>query len=185
VHPDILPSLEFKVMRRVLIIGSAGAGKSTLATRLAAKLQLPVIHLDAVYWQPGWKETPKDEWQARVAELIQRDAWIMDGNYGGTMEMRVQAADTVILLDTPRTQCLFRVFKRALRYRGKTRPDMNPGCPEMLPDWEFIRWIWTYPKLRRPEILDLLSRHDGEKRILILRSSGDVERFLMTVNGAS
>ena len=170
-------------MRRVLIIGSAGSGKSTLATRLAATLQLPVIHLDAVYWQPGWKETPKDQWQARVAELIQQDAWIMDGNYGGTMEMRVRAADTVILLDIPRTQCLFRVLKRAVRYRGRTRPDMNPGCPEMLPDREFLRWIWTYPKLRRPNVLDLLSRHDGEKQILILRSSREVEHFLASVNG--
>jgi adenylate kinase family enzyme len=105
----------------------------------------------------------------------------MDGNYGGTMEMRVQASDTEILLDIPRTQCLIRVFKRAVRYRGRTRPDMNPGCPEMLPDWEFIRWIWTYPKLRRPGISELLSRHDAGKRILILRSSGDVERFLMSV----
>src|SRR5688572_4725457 len=98
------------VMRRVLIIGSAGAGKSTLAQQLGAIVGLPVIHLDAHYWNAGWKETPQEEWKQRVAELLRRDAWIMDGNYGSTLRERVEAADTVILLDLSRVRCLYRVF---------------------------------------------------------------------------
>ena len=85
-------------MRRVLIVGSGGAGKSTVAVLLGARLQLPVIHLDAHYWHPGWVATPRDEWHAQVAELVERDAWVMDGNYGGTMEQRLAACDTVVLL---------------------------------------------------------------------------------------
>lgn len=165
-------------MRKVLIIGSAGAGKSTLAVRLAAMLHLPLLHLDAEYWQPGWQETEKRAWEQRVAELIAEDAWIMDGNYGGTMEMRVRAADTVILLDLPRLLCLYRVFVRALRYRGRARPDLHPECPEQMPDREFIRWIWDYPNSRLPGVLDLLSRHATGKQIFILQSPGEVRRFL-------
>ena len=172
-------------MRKVLIIGSAGAGKSTLAMRLAAHMRLPLLHLDAEYWQPGWKETEKRAWEQRVARLIEGDAWIMDGNYGGTMEMRVGAADTVILLDLPRLLCLYRVFVRALRYRGTTRPDLHPGCPEHMPDREFIRWIWDYPKSRLPGVLDLLSRHASGKEIFILHSPGEVRRFLETVERQS
>ena len=72
-------------MKRVLVIGSGGAGKSTFATRLGARLGLPVIHLDRVYWQPGWVETPKDEWLRKVEEMCAADAWVMDGNYSGTL----------------------------------------------------------------------------------------------------
>jgi adenylate kinase family enzyme len=70
-------------MRRVLVIGSGGAGKSTFSVALGKRLELPVIHLDAHFWRPGWVETPKPEWRERVAQLAARDAWVMDGNYGG------------------------------------------------------------------------------------------------------
>lgn len=169
-------------MRRVLIIGSAGAGKSTLAVHLGGRLGLPVIHLDAHFWQPGWRETPKDVWKQRVAELVQRDSWIMDGNYGGTLEERVQSADTVILLAFPRIQCVYRVFKRAARHRGRARADLNPGCPEQWPDWEFLRWIWTYPTAQLPRVLDLLAACEPQKRIVILRSSADARQFLLTLH---
>jgi adenylate kinase family enzyme len=168
-------------MRKVLIIGSAGAGKSTLAVHLGERLRLPVIHLDAHFWQPGWRETPRDVWKQRVADLIRRDSWIMDGNYGGTLEERVQSADTVILLAFPRAQCVYRVIKRAIRHRGRARADLNPECPEHWPDWAFLRWIWTYPTAKLPGIIDLLDACDRQKRIVILRSSADVRRFLVTL----
>ena len=163
--------------RRVLIIGSGGAGKSTLAARIGARLALPVIHLDAVYWRAGWVETPADEWQRTVAELAARDGWVMDGNYGGTMPARLAACDTVVFLDLPRLLCLWRVVRRAIRYRGRTRPDMAPGCPEQV-NWEFVRWIWTYPTRRRPGVLRLLATAAATKRVEILRSGREVEAFV-------
>ena len=169
-------------MRRVLIVGSSGAGKTTLATQLAGPLGLPVIHLDAHFWQPGWAETPRDIWRARVKELLERDRWIMDGNYGSTLAERARAADTIILLAFSRVRCLYNVFKRAMRYRGRARPDLNPGCPEHLPDWDFIRWIWTYPDAELPTVLEVLAAHEKDKRIIVLRSRAEVERFLATVN---
>src|SRR5690349_3028678 len=86
-------------MKKILVIGSGGAGKSTFAKQLSAILHLEVLHLDALYWQAGWVETPKPEWKQRVTELLAGDAWIMDGNYSGTLDIRMQACDTVIFLD--------------------------------------------------------------------------------------
>jgi adenylate kinase family enzyme len=168
-------------MRRVLIIGSAGAGKSTLAATLATKLRLPLIHLDAHFWQPGWRETPRDVWRQRVASLLEGDAWVMDGNYGGTLAERVEAADTIILLAFPRALCLYRVLRRVIRHHGRARPDLNPGCPEQWPSWEFLRWIWNYPKRSLPRVLEILRGHEAGKRVIVLRSPAQVRRFLQIV----
>jgi len=164
-------------VRRVLVIGSGGSGKSTFAQRLGARTGLPVIHLDARYWRAGWEPTPPDEWQDVVRELVARDAWVMDGNYGGTLDARLAACDTAIFLDLPRLVCLWRVVRRWARHRGGTRPDMAPGCNEQL-SLEFLRWIWGYPTRQRPGILRRLSTLSAGQRAVVLRSTADVERFL-------
>jgi len=165
------------MMRKVIVIGSGGAGKSTFAARLGERTGLPVIHLDALFWRAGWQETPRDEWGARVDELLKRDEWIMDGNYGGTMDRRLAACDTVIFLDFLRTLCLWRVVKRRMRFRGRTRPDMAEGCQERL-NLEFVRWIWTYPRANRPGVLKKLSELGEGQRVIVLRSPREARRFL-------
>lgn len=167
-------------MERVLIIGPGGAGKSTLALRLGAATGLPVVHLDAYFWQPGWVETPVELWRERVSRLAAQPRWIMDGNYGGTLGQRLEACDTVIFLDSPRLLCLWRVFRRRMRYHRRTRPDMAGQCPERL-TWAFVRWIWDYPGRRRPGILRQLLALEERKRLLILRSSREVEAFLASL----
>jgi adenylate kinase family enzyme len=168
------------MMRRVLVIGPGGAGKSTLARQLGELLKIEVLHLDKFYWQPGWIETPKGEWLKTVEDLMKRDAWIMDGNYSGTLDVRVEACDTVIFMDLARTLCLRRVLQRALMYRNKSRPDMTEGCRERL-TLEFILWIWNYARRTRPKIVRMLESKVGEKkRIVWLRSQADVKRFLAT-----
>lgn len=167
-------------MRKVLVIGPGGAGKSTLARRLGELLNIEVLHLDRFYWHAGWVETPKPEWLKTVEEMLKRDAWIMDGNYSGTLEMRVRACDTVVFLDMPRRLCLRRVLKRALMYRRSSRPDMAEGCQERL-TLEFILWIWNYPRRTRPKVLRMLESNQGEKRVLRLRSQAEVERFLASL----
>jgi adenylate kinase family enzyme len=164
-------------MKRILIIGSGGAGKSTLAKQLGDRLQIDVVHLDALYWKPGWVETPKLEWQERVESLIQQEAWIIDGNYSSTIDVRLPASDTVIFLDFPRWLCLWRVIKRWWIYRTKTRPDMGSGCPEKL-DWQFIQWVWNYSKRSRPAILAKLERVKHEKTVIVLRSPNCLRQFL-------
>ena len=167
-------------MKRVLVIGSGGAGKSTFARRLGEKLGLPVIHLDRVYWRSGWVEPPKEEWRRTVEELCAGGGWVMDGNYSGTLDVRLAACDAVVFLDLPRTVCLFRVVKRALRYRGTSRPDMGEGCREQL-DKEFLKfllWVWDYPRRSRPKVLERLEELSGSKQIYRLRSSAEAEEFL-------
>ena len=168
-------------MQRILVIGSGGAGKTTLALRLGERLRLPVIHLDAEHWRPGWDPTPKAEWAARVDQLIARDAWVMDGNYSGTLDRRVAAADTVIFIDLPRTVCLWRVLRRRIQFHRRARPDMNPGCEERL-TWEFILWVWRYPARTRGRLLERLDAIAADKQVVILRSQAEVERFVGTVD---
>ena len=171
-------------MKRVLIIGSGGAGKTRFAQRFAERTGLPLIHLDSLYWRAGWEPTPAEEWQRKVAELIKSDAWVMDGNYGGTLDIRLEACDTIVFLDIPRFTCLWRVIKRHLVFWGQVRPELPAGCPERL-SWEFIKWIWTYPQLRRPGILRRLKDLDDRKQVVILHSPAQIERFLGSVPAAA
>jgi adenylate kinase family enzyme len=164
-------------VKRVLVIGSGGSGKSTFARRLGEMLRLEVIHLDKIYWHPGWVETPREEWLRKVDELCRGESWVMDGNYSGTLDRRLEACDTVVFLDLPRTLCLRRVLKRMLTYRKSVRPDMTEGCPERL-SLKFLRWVWNYPTKSRPKVLGLLEGHSAGRRVFRLRTAAEVESFL-------
>lgn len=164
-------------MKRILVIGSGGAGKSTFSAKLGVKSNLPVLHLDSYFWSAGWVEPDKEEWRQTVGRLTAKAAWIMDGNYGGTLDIRLTACDTVIFLDRPRILCLWRIFWRRLRFHGKTRPDMAEGCDEHL-TWAFIRYVWNYPTARRPQLLARLDGLKNEKAIIVLQSGSDIEAFL-------
>lgn len=177
-----LPNL-LEGRRRIVVVGCGGAGKSTFSRRLGEALELPVVHLDSFFWKPGWEEPPRDEWGKVVGELIEHEEWIMDGNYGGTMDMRLAASDTAIFLDMPRSMCLRRVVERRFRYRRAPRPDMAPDCPERL-EWQFLKYVWEYPKSRRPGILRKLENLPEEKETFVLRGSGEVRDFLREVGGS-
>jgi adenylate kinase family enzyme len=168
-------------MRKVLLIGAGGGGKSVLAARIAAQTRLPLIHLDALFWKPGWVQMPRDEWRRVIEELVRGDAWIMDGNYGGTLDLRLAACDTVLFLDFPPLMCLWRVLKRQVQFHNKSRPDAGRDCPEQL-NWEFLRWIWTYRRKRRPKILETFSVAAVQgKQVIVLRDSKAVEDFMEQV----
>ena len=167
-------------MNRVVVIGSGGSGKSTFSRELGRVTGIPVIHLDREYWRPGWEETPKDEWKARVADMLEGERWIMDGNFGGTREMRMQAADTIIFLDLPRRVCLYRILKRTLKYYGRSRPDMAEGCLERL-DLAFVMWVWNYKHRSRKRLLAELEGLE-EKSVMILRNQRQVSDFLANLD---
>ncbi len=171
-------------MQRVAVIGSGGAGKSTLARGLGAILGIAVVHLDRLYWQPGWVATDAAEWKEVQRLLIARDRWILDGHYGGTLDLRLAAADTVIFLDMPRVVCVVSIVRRWLRCRGRRRPDGAVGCPERI-TWEFLRWVWHYPKVHRPRMLAKLAQHADGRRIVILRNRVEVRGFLERLRSAS
>lgn len=164
--------------RRILIVGSGGAGKSTLSRQLAEQWDLPVIHLDALFWQPGWNPTPRPEFMEKVKIELTKPEWIIDGNYDSSIELRAQYADLIIFLDFSNILCLYRACKRAWKYRGTTRPDMGKDCLEKM-DWEFARWIWRFPKDARPKIVSLLSK--AKVDVITLKSPKEAQRWLQSI----
>ncbi len=115
-----------------------------------------------------------------MQRLLSGERWIMDGNYGGTFDIRLAAADTVIYLDFSPVICLYRVIKRRIANRGKTRSDMGPGCPEKI-DWEFIKWVWTFRRIRSKAYLQKLREGARDKNVFVLRRPGEVSRYLRLI----
>ncbi|MFX3635169.1 MAG: DNA topology modulation protein [Candidatus Pristimantibacillus sp.] len=163
-------------MKKIVVIGSGGSGKSTLARKIGDITKLPVYHLDALYWRSGWVATPHEEWDSVQRNLIQLDEWIIDGNYGRTLDIRMEAADTIVFFDLSRWVTTYRVLKRRVMYHGRSRPDLTEGCPEKL-DMEFVRWVWNFRRDKRPAIVDKLNYYSNTKKIITLQSNSDVRQF--------
>jgi adenylate kinase family enzyme len=160
-------------VKRVAVVGSGGAGKSTLARELGEITGFPVVHLDNLYWNAGWVETPDDEWRTRQRELLSSETWIVDGNYQNSFDIRFPQADTVILLGFSRYRCLFRAFTRTLLNYGECV--QAEGCPERF-DFTFYKWIWQFPIESRPRLLGTLNTY-GES-LIELTSPRQVKGFL-------
>lgn len=144
---------------------------------------MPVYHLDALYWKPGWVETESSHWAELQESICRQSSWIIDGNYGGTMDIRLAASDTIVFLDINRYVCLWNAFRRTIKYFGKTRPDMGQGCKERF-ELKFMHWIYGYPVKRRPEILDKLSKLEGGVELFVLKNRQDIHDFLEHVSGS-
>ena len=162
-------------MRRIAVVGPGGAGKTTFSRQLGQLLSLPVVHLDRHHWRPGWNAPSNDEWAAIQAELLTGDAWIADGNFGGTFDLRFARADTVIVIAPPPLRCVAGVLRRWAANFGK---DVQAdGCPEHF-DLAFLRWIWRYPKDSRPRLDAAIDRHRDHLRVVELRSRREADAFL-------
>ncbi len=159
-----------------MVIGCGGSGKSTFSQKLAKQLGLPLISLDQHFFEPGWKEVERTEWQEINKRLVAEPEWIIDGNYGSSMELRFARADTIIFLYLPTLTCLSRVIGRTFRHYGKTRPGMSANCPERV-SFEFWHYVLMYNRTRAPKILERLKGFAGEKEIFVLRSRKEVEGF--------
>ena len=160
-----------------MVIGCCGAGKSTFSRKLNSILNTELIHLDQYYWKPNWEESDSEEWSKKVIELANKSEWIIDGNYSGTMKYRIEKADTIIFLDYPTWRCLWRVLKRTVKYYGKERPDMPIGCKERF-SFEFIHYVAMFNFLKRKSLINQLEPYKKDKRIEIIKSDQEAERFL-------
>ena len=162
-------------MERVLVIGSPGSGKSTLAAAIAARTGLPLVHLDQHYWRPGWVEPDAVTWLGQVEALAAGPRWVMDGNYGGTLQARLPRADTIVWLDFPTRLCLLRVARRAWRHRDRVRPDMAEGCPEQLRP-AFVLHILKFRFHSRRRVVSRLEGYTG--CLIHLRSPREAAHWL-------
>ena len=164
-------------MERIIIIGCGSSGKSTLARQLGEKLNLPVIHLDQIWWAPGnWQHLEREEFDRRLMQELEKPRWIMDGNFNRTIEARLEQCDTVIYLDMNRLVCLKSWLGRVIQNWGHARPDMAEGCKEWI-DLEFAAWIWNFNKNNQKRYYELLAQQK-EKKVLIFKNRRQVAKFL-------
>jgi adenylate kinase family enzyme len=168
------------VGRRVLVIGMAGSGKSTFARALSAKTALPVIHLDVHYWKPGWVEPSEHEWREKQRRLLAGEAWIADGNYYETLDVPLQRAETVVMLDTPWWLCAARAFVRGIRDPGNEMPE---GCEEstarrLRDEWSLVGRMWTHRRSEPERGRAIVSRHAPNTPLYVLRSKREAAEFL-------
>ena len=158
-------------MKKVIVIGCPGSGKSTVSRALHNKTGIPLYHLDMMYWNADKTTVEKIVFLERLSAVLEKDEWIIDGNYGSTMELRMAACDTVIFLDHPLDICLDGIRER----RGKPRSDM-PWI-ETEEDAEFIEFIKNYNEQQKPKVLELLKKYD-DKNIIIFKSREQADAFL-------
>ena len=165
-------------MRRVAIIGRSGGGKSTLARKLGAVIGAPVVHLDTLFWRPGWVESEREPFRARVAEALSGDAWVADGNFFTSIgDLNIGRADTIIWIDQPRLLCLGRAIRRVVFERGGRRPDMAAGCDEKL-DLDFYAYIWNWDRDTRPRLQAAIEDYAPETPVVCLRRDAEIAAFL-------
>ena len=160
---------------RISIIGGSGTGKSTLCEILAKKLKLPAIHLDAINFNENWVEIDKKERDKIISAKAKEEKWIIDGNYNKTLKERFDNADLIIWLDYSTYMQLKGVLKRFLKTRNRERPEI-PGCKERL-DFNFIKYVITYNKKKRPEIIEILKEVSKDK-VLIFKKQKDLNRWI-------
>jgi adenylate kinase family enzyme len=141
-------------MQRILVIGCCGAGKSTFSKELSSKLNLPLVHLDRLFWQPGWIQQEDRVFAELLQTELDRDRWIIDGNYLKSLPLRLEYSDTIIFLDLNRWICTWRVLKRWLLQEGS----QAPGCPQKV-DWPFLKYVfWDYRQSHRRKVIELKER---------------------------
>jgi adenylate kinase family enzyme len=164
-------------MQKIIVIGSSGSGKSTFSRKLSRAMNIPVYHLDVLFWKPNWHMRNLLEKINIQDAILKQEKWIIDGNYTDILDDRLKCVDTVIFLDLPRIICYYRVCTRLFKNLGKTRIDMGSGCKERI-SFTFLTYIWKYPKHKKPFLLYKFSELNGDKNVYHLNKLKDINAFI-------
>jgi adenylate kinase family enzyme len=165
--------------RRVVVTGLAGSGKSTFSRALAAKTGLPIVYLDLAFWKPGWTAPTDAEWREKQREVLVGDAWIADGNYHETLDLRLQLADSIVVLDLPWWQCSARALRRGFEMWG----ELPEGCDysrfrRWRDEWQLAGRIWLHRHSDTEHERKTIERHQSRVGVHVLRSTREVSDFL-------
>lgn len=165
-------------MKRVLIIGGNGAGKTTFSYKLSAKAGLPLIHIDKIYWRNHWEVTPREEFEKIILSEEQKPCWIIEGNNIRSLEQRLQYADTVFWFEFPPLICVINLLRRHIKYRKKARPDMPDGCTSRM-DLDFLKTAWKFNQRNHARIVTLLHNSD-DIDVIRFTNYRQVRKYLRT-----
>lgn len=171
--------------KRILIIGNSGSGKSTFSKLLGEKLNIEVFHLDRYFWKPGWIACEENEWYEILKELINKDEWIIDGNFTGTLKYRAERSDLIYFFDYSPLFCVYRIYKRILRTKlgVEARYDITEGCPEKWYDREFVNFVRNFNRITRPRIYSSLEEINYDKKNIIkFRNRTEFRDYLKSLN---
>jgi adenylate kinase family enzyme len=170
-------------VRRIAVIGPVGAGKSRLADELGRLLGIRVIHLDTLFWKPGWVPTPLDEFEAMQRRRLAAESWVVDAQFDDILPDWLHAADTVVFVDTSPLRCLWRVSRRRLaRQESVGTPAGTEPARFHRALVKFLRNQWRYRRTVRRELLDELARERDGRRVVVLRRGSDASAFLSDVD---
>ena len=166
-------------MKKVIVIGCPGSGKSVFSRKLHEITGLPLFHLDRIGWSADRTMIPKEELRRRISEICASDAWIIDGNYGATMELRMSYCDTIVFLDYPTEVCCDGIMKR----RGTARPDLPwVEAPDEI-DPEFTDFVLRYNTVNRPVVLERIQKY-ADREVRIFKSKAEADAFLRSIKQA-
>ena len=157
--------------RKIIVLGCSGSGKSTFSRRLREITDLPLIHLDNIWWKPDRTHISREEFDRKLEEILRTDGWILDGDYSRTYEMRFRACDTVIFLDYGFDVCMDGIVRRV----GTERPDIP--WTEQTVDPDLVRQVEAYENENRPAVLSLMEKYP-EKQSIVFRSRAEADAWI-------
>lgn len=158
-------------MKKILVLGCSGSGKSTFSIKLQKKTKLPLYHLDNIWWNADRTHISRDEFDASLADVMKRDTWIIDGDYSRTYENRIKACDTIFFLDYGEKVCMDGITGRV----GQERPDMPWAESELDP--ELVELVQNYEHKNKPKLMELFSKYP-DKNVITFFNREEAEKWI-------